>query len=80
MIEEPIGLGYRHDVGLDRIVWEADYPHADTPWPHTQEVVDSMFRNVPKAEVDAILFGDAEKLFNWKCAELERTPGVLAAA
>ena len=33
----------RHHIGVDRILWECDYPHADTPWPHSQkEVAESL--------------------------------------
>jgi predicted TIM-barrel fold metal-dependent hydrolase len=70
MIEEPWGLGQRETIGVDRIVWESDYPHADTPWPHTQKVVDELFAEVPDGEREAILHGNAERLFGWTMAEL----------
>ena len=66
VIEEPIGLTYRHQVGVDRIMWECDYPHADTPWPHSQEAVREQFRGVPDDEVTLITHRNAESLFNWK--------------
>ena len=37
MIEEPICLKYRDDIGIDKIMWECDYPHTDTVWPDSQE-------------------------------------------
>ena len=33
MIEEPVCLKYRDDIGVDKIMWECDYPHTDTTWP-----------------------------------------------
>ena len=33
MIEEPVCLKYRYDIGVDRILWECDYPHTDSTWP-----------------------------------------------
>jgi predicted TIM-barrel fold metal-dependent hydrolase len=63
MIEEPVGLQYRHDFTVDHIVWESDYPHADTPFPHTQAACKALFAGVPQDEVDAITHGNAEALF-----------------
>ena len=31
------GLRLRDAVGVDRITWELDYPHSDSPWPHGPE-------------------------------------------
>ncbi len=75
MIEEPIGLSYRHDFGVDRILWESDYPHADTPFPNTQAACKELFDGVPDDEVAAITHGNAERLFGFDLsAELiERT-------
>jgi predicted TIM-barrel fold metal-dependent hydrolase len=36
-IADPIGLRLRHDIGLDNIAWECDYPHSDSSWPHAPE-------------------------------------------
>ncbi len=65
MIEEPLGLQYRHDFAVDHIVWESDYPHADTPFPHTQEACEALFAGVPADEVEAITHANAEALFDF---------------
>jgi predicted TIM-barrel fold metal-dependent hydrolase len=65
MIEEPLGLQYRHDFTIDRILWESDYPHADTPFPHTQSACEELFAGVPRDEVDAITHRNAEELFDF---------------
>ena len=69
MIEEPVGLKYRHDFELDRIVWESDYPHADTPFPNTQAVCKELFTGVPPDEVDAITHRNAEALFDFEISD-----------
>jgi predicted TIM-barrel fold metal-dependent hydrolase len=43
LIEEPYGLRVRHDIGIDRILWECDYPHSSCVWPNTQKIVDELF-------------------------------------
>lgn len=76
MIEEPICLKYRDDIGVDKILWECDYPHADTVWPNSQESARTVFEeaNVPEEEVDAITHGNAERIFNWKMASADLVP------
>ncbi len=36
-IADPIGVKLRHDIGIDNIAWEADYPHSDSTWPGAPE-------------------------------------------
>ncbi|KPM56204.1 amidohydrolase [Frankia sp. R43] len=33
------GLKARHDIGIDIIAWESDYPHTDTTWPESPELL-----------------------------------------
>jgi predicted TIM-barrel fold metal-dependent hydrolase len=65
MIEEPVGLKHRHDFTVDRILWECDYPHADTSWPNAQAMCKQLFDGVPQHEVDAITHSNAEALFDF---------------
>jgi hypothetical protein len=64
MIEEPLGLQYRHDYAVDHILWESDYPHADTPFPNTQASVKELFDGLPADEVELITHVTAEALFH----------------
>jgi Amidohydrolase len=66
MIEEPVGLKYRHDFAIDRILWESDYPHADTPFPNTQASCAALFDGVPSDDVAAITHSNAEHLFGFR--------------
>jgi predicted TIM-barrel fold metal-dependent hydrolase len=68
-IEEPVGIKYRHDIGVDKILWESDYPHADTPWPFAQKGAAEVFADVPQDEVDLITHRNAENLFRWKITD-----------
>jgi predicted TIM-barrel fold metal-dependent hydrolase len=64
-IGEGVGIELRHHIGVDRIMWECDYPHADTPWPHSQKEVADSLVGVPDDEVAAMTHGNAERLFRW---------------
>jgi predicted TIM-barrel fold metal-dependent hydrolase len=82
MIEEPVCLRYRYDIGVDRILWECDYPHTDTVWPESQRIANEVFdaAGVPDDEIAAISHGNAERVFNWKIASPELAFGGTAPA
>ncbi len=67
-VEEPYGLRVRHEIGIDRILWECDYPHSSCVWPGTQKIVEDLFSGVPDDEVELITRRSAEKLFHWNCS------------
>ncbi len=69
MIEEPIGIRYRYDYTVDHILWESDYPHADTPFPNTQASVKEQFETVPADEVAMMTYMNAESLFNFALSD-----------
>ena len=54
------------DIGVDKILWESDYPHADTTWPYAQKAAQELMVGVPDDEVEAITHGNALKLFDWE--------------
>jgi predicted TIM-barrel fold metal-dependent hydrolase len=36
-ISDDVGVQLRHQIGIDNIAWEADYPHSDSMWPEAPE-------------------------------------------
>jgi predicted TIM-barrel fold metal-dependent hydrolase len=36
-IADPVGIALRHEIGIDNICWEQDYPHSDSSWPRAPE-------------------------------------------
>lgn len=64
-IDERAGLEARHQIGIEKIMWECDYPHADTPWPNTQHDVGKALAGIPDDEVALMTHGNAETLFRW---------------
>ncbi len=69
MIEEPVGLKYRYDFQIDHILWESDYPHADTPFPYTQAACKELFEGVPGRRGRADHPPNAEALFKFPLSQ-----------
>ncbi len=38
-VSDPTSLKVRHDIGIDMIAWECDYPHSDSIWPDAPEQI-----------------------------------------
>jgi predicted TIM-barrel fold metal-dependent hydrolase len=64
-IDDPVGVRDRYDIGVDRILWESDYPHADSLWPTSRENATKVFADVPSAEVRKIVEDNARQLFRF---------------
>jgi predicted TIM-barrel fold metal-dependent hydrolase len=62
-IDEAFGLRIRHEIGLDKIMWECDYPHADTSWPNSQERLTKLLSGIPEDEAARITHANAAELF-----------------
>jgi len=64
-IDDAAGVKNRHDVGLDRITWECDYPHSDSTWPTSPERLAASLDGVPDDEIDAMTHLNTMRLFDY---------------
>jgi len=65
-IDEKKGLADRHHIGVDRIVYECDYPHSDSLWPNSRNHLAEVMKDVPDDEVLKIVQSNAETLLGIK--------------
>ena len=61
--EDTYGVSQRHRLGIDNLMWATDYPHPDSTWPHSQEVLETHFRDVPEAEARQMIGGNAARVY-----------------
>jgi predicted TIM-barrel fold metal-dependent hydrolase len=64
-ISDHAGIALRHSIGVDNIMFESDYPHSDSNWPHTRKVLEDMLLEVPEDESRKILETNARTLYNF---------------
>jgi predicted TIM-barrel fold metal-dependent hydrolase len=62
-IEEPYSFEQLGHIGVDRILLESDYPHADTSWPRTQDAVHEQVRALSPADVAKVTHRNAADLY-----------------
>jgi predicted TIM-barrel fold metal-dependent hydrolase len=58
------GIRERHTIGVNQILWQCDYPHPDSAWPDSAHLLGAQLREIPSVERDAILDGNARRLFS----------------
>jgi predicted TIM-barrel fold metal-dependent hydrolase len=55
----------RHEIGLEQLMWGADYPHIEGTWPRTRKALARCFRGVPIDEASTILTRNPARLYGF---------------
>ncbi len=70
-IDDPSVVGLRERIGVDHIMVESDYPHADSTWPDTQAVLGESMGHLPDDQLRAMAAGNASALFRHPLPETD---------
>ena len=58
------GVRVRDQIGVENMMWATDFPHAETDWPESQDVIEEIFVGVPEDELQKMLGGNAIAYFH----------------
>ena len=58
-------VGYRYDIGVDKLMWGSDYPHMEGTWPNTMSKLKETFHDVAESEVRDMLGETAVDVFGF---------------
>ena len=58
------GVDLRHHLNVDHLVWAADFPHQESDWPDSDEVMEHNFTGVPEDEVYKMIVQNAVDFFH----------------
>jgi predicted TIM-barrel fold metal-dependent hydrolase len=64
-IDDEHGLVNRHQIGIDRITLEIDYPHSDSNWPNSRKRASEVLADVPDDEVEKIVETNARRMLHF---------------
>jgi predicted TIM-barrel fold metal-dependent hydrolase len=71
--DDAIGVRTRHEIGVENLLWGNDYPHHDSIWPRSMEVIERIFEGVPAVEKEKMTSRNVLDLYQVKLpAELVR--------
>jgi len=62
-IDDPTAMRVTDRIGVDHIMVESDYPHADSSWPDTQDLLVHRLRGLPEGDVAKMTHLNAAGLF-----------------
>jgi predicted TIM-barrel fold metal-dependent hydrolase len=62
-LDDPSTIDTRHRIGIDHIMVEVDYPHGDSTWPDTQDVIEKAWGHIPAAELRMMCSENAARLY-----------------
>ena len=82
-ITDRTGIKLRHDIGIENIAYECDYPHADCLWPLVPEQLWEDVSDLPDHEINLITHLNAMRQYSWnpfdKIKREDATVGALRA-
>ncbi|MGB1140009.1 MAG: amidohydrolase family protein [Halioglobus sp.] len=58
-------VGFRYEIGLDKLMWGSDYPHMEGTWPNTMQKLRETFHDVDESEIRALLGTTAIDVFGF---------------
>jgi predicted TIM-barrel fold metal-dependent hydrolase len=64
-ISDRVALENRHAIGVDKLMWETDYPHNDSEWPNSRKLLAEHVADIPDEDVHRIVELNARELFRF---------------
>ena len=64
-IYDDAGLANIDRIGENNIMFEGDYPHSDSNWPHSREMLAKSLTDVPDDVAAKIAEGNARRVYNF---------------
>jgi predicted TIM-barrel fold metal-dependent hydrolase len=61
--DDRVGVVTRGFIGVGSLMWASDFPHSDSTWPHSREVIARDFEGVPEVEVRAMVSDNVAALY-----------------
>jgi predicted TIM-barrel fold metal-dependent hydrolase len=61
--EDARGIKDRHIIGVDNILWGSDYPHQESTFPRSREILEEVLADCTDEEKAKICGGNTERIY-----------------
>ena len=65
LLDDAVGIELRHRIGVDHILFESDFPHADSKFPTSRDYAAQVLAAVPDDEAHRMIELNARELFRF---------------
>ena len=62
--EDALGIRDREIIGVNNMLWGSDYPHAESTFPRSQQILEEILRDCTKEEKAKIAGGNAARIYH----------------
>ncbi|MCW2549915.1 MAG: amidohydrolase 2, partial [Mycobacterium sp.] len=63
--EDALGLRLRDMIGVETLMWGSDYPHTESTFPRSRQILAEVLNGVPEEEAQRIVAGNAAELYSF---------------
>ena len=68
--EDAIGIRLRDAIGVDNMMWGSDYPHSESTFPRSREILKAILAGVPDDEQAKIVGGNTARVYRFDVARV----------
>ena len=61
--EDSLGIELRRIIGVDNLMWGSDYPHRESTFPYSRQVLEEILADCSEEEKTKIVGGNAERVY-----------------
>ena len=61
--EDALGIRLRDVIGVDKLQWGSDYPHHESTWPKSQQILEEILADCTEEEKAKIAGGNASRIY-----------------
>jgi predicted TIM-barrel fold metal-dependent hydrolase len=68
--EDEVGIRLRDIIGVDSMMWGSDYPHSESTFPQSRQILAQILAGVPEDECAKIVGGNTARLYHFDMARI----------
>ena len=62
--EDGLGIQQREIIGVDNLMWGSDYPHVESTFPKSREILEEILADCSEEEKEKIVAGNAARIYD----------------
>ena len=63
--EDELGIQLRHHIGVENLLWGSDYPHAESTFPRSRQILEEIFEGIDEEDKVKIAGENTAKLYHF---------------